>query len=335
MTRRSFLAAAGLAVASPAAPVSRRTAMGTSPDSFPAHRMRAAHELLELCAEVGLGGCQASLASLEPDYARKLRRRKEELGLYLEIQTGLAGDDPSQFEQTVRMAREAGATSLRAVCLAGRRYETFSSLKEWKAAVADFRKRIARTVPIVEKYRMPLGLENHKDWTLEEHLALLKEYSSEYLGVCLDTGNNISLLDDPMEVVEKLAPSTVNTHVKDMGVEEYADGFLLSEVPFGDGLLDLKRVIALIRQARPKVNFSLEMITRDPLKVPCLEEKYWATFPDRAGIYLARTLRLVRANPPRRPLPRVEGLDMEARKRYERENVERCIEYARAHLGLA
>lgn len=332
MTRRLFLATLGTAAA---APVGRRTSMGFSPDSFPARRMRTAHELLELCAEVGMGGCQGSLASLEPDYARRLRRRKEELGLYLEIQTRLAGEDPSEFEQTVRMAKEAGATSLRAVCLAGRRYETFSTLEEWKAAVAEFHKRIARTVPIVERHRMPLGLENHKDWTLEEHLALLRQYSSEYLGVCLDTGNNISLLDDPMEVVEKLAPFTVNTHVKDMGVEEYEEGFLLSEVPFGDGLLDLKRVFELIRRARPNVNFSLEMITRDPLKVPCLTEKYWATFPDRNGFYLARTLRLVRANRPRRPLPRVEGLETEARKRFERENVERCIEYARSHLGLA
>lgn len=331
MNRRMFLATLTAGAAPGAA---RRTSMGITPDSFPAHRMRAAHELIEFCAELGVGGCQGSLASLEADYARQLRRRKEELGLYLEIQTRLAGDDPAQFEQTVKMAKEAGATSLRAVCLSGRRYETFSSWEEWRTAVAEFRNRIARSVPIVEKHRMPLGLENHKDWTVDQQVALLQEYSSEYLGVCLDTGNNISLLDDPMEVIEKLAPFTVNTHIKDMGVEEYEEGFLLSEVPFGDGLMDMKRVVETIRRARPGVNFSLEMITRDPLKVPCLTEKYWATFPDRNGVYLARTLRLVRANKPRRPLPRVAGLDEAARKRLEVDHVERCVDYARNQLGL-
>jgi sugar phosphate isomerase/epimerase len=331
MNRRTFLAL----MATTAAPAAtRRTSMGITPATFPAHRKNMAHEMIEFCAELGVGGCQASLASLEPDYARKIRRRKEELGLYLEIQTRLAGDDPAQFEQTVKMAKEAGATSLRAVCLGGRRYETFSTLGEWNAAVADYRRRIARSVPIVDKHRLPLGLENHKDWTVDQQAALLKEYSSEYFRVCLDTGNNISLLDDPMEVIEKLAPFTVNTHIKDMGVEEYQDGFLLSEVPFGDGLMDMKRVVDIIRQAQPKVHFSLEMITRDPLEVPCLTEKYWATFPDRNGIYLARTLRMVRANKPRKPLPRTAGLDEAGRKRLELDHVERCIEYARKHLGL-
>jgi hypothetical protein len=76
------------------------------------------------------------------------------------------------------------------------------------------------------------------------------------------------------------------------------------------------------------------MITRDPLKVPCVTEKYWATFPDRNGLYLARTLAMVRANKPRKPLPRVEGLDLDARKRFEVSNVEQSIDYARNYLGL-
>jgi hypothetical protein len=38
----------------------------------------------------------------------------------------------------------------------------------------------------------------------------------------------------------------------------------------------------------------LELITRDALKVPCLTDKYWATFPELPGRDLARTLRLAR-----------------------------------------
>ena len=50
-------------------------------------------------------------------------------------------------------------------------------------------------------------------------------------GGCVDTGNNISLLDDPMELIEGLAPYAISTHIKDMGVEPWKDGFLLSELP--------------------------------------------------------------------------------------------------------
>ena len=56
------------------------------------------------------------------------------------------------------------------------------------------------------------------------------------------------------------------------------------------------------------VEVQLEMITRNPLEVPCLTDKYWATFPDRNGRYLADTLRLVRDATGRlQHLPHVDG----------------------------
>ena len=136
---------------------------------------------------------------------------------------------------------------------------------------------------MVARHRCLLAVENHKDWRADELLALLKKVGSDSLGVCLDTGNSISLLEDPMEVVEALAPRAFTTHFKDMAVEEYRDGFLLAEVPLGTGFLDLPRVVRVLREARPEIRFNLEMITRDPLKVPCLTDRYWATFADLPG----------------------------------------------------
>ena len=208
------------------------------------------------------------------------------------------------------------------------------SLEDWKKFVADSKAKIARALPVLEKYRMPMGIENHKDWTAEEQVVLLREHSSEYLGVCLDTGNNIALLDDPYESIELLAPYAVCTHIKDMAVNECADGFLLSEVPLGAGVLDMQRIVHMIAKARPQTRFTLEMITRDPLRVPCLGEKYWVTFPKRSGVHLARTLTMVRGNKPRAPLPSPEKLDHKARLSLEEDNVKRCLAYAREPLGL-
>jgi hypothetical protein len=100
-------------------------------------------------------------------------------------------------------------------------------------------------------------------------------------------------------------------------------------------MLDLKRIVATVQRAQPDVHFSLEMITRDPLEVPCLTSKYWATFGDVNGSALARTLSLARANRPKSPLPRISGLSPDARAALERELVDRSIVYARDHLGLA
>jgi 3-oxoisoapionate decarboxylase len=344
MNRRNFLktvAASGcVAKAIGDRPLSAQesppTSMGVVQYSFSdSPSTRSALDFLEYCHSLGAGGIQIGLDSLEAAYLDQLRQRTAELGMYLEVIVSLPQkDDAAGFERYVAAARRAGAVCLRSACLNGRRYENFTSLDQWKSFVAESHRRITLAVPVLEKHRMPLGLENHKDWTADEMVALMERRSSEFLGVCLDTGNNISLLDDPMDVVAKLAPFAVTSHFKDVAVKEYADGFLLSEVPLGQGILDLPQVIDTIRKAPRRSPLNLEMITRDPLKIPCLTDRYWATFPERNGEYLAQTLRLVRDHPPARPLPHVSGLDKEARRREEEDNVRQCLAYARDQLGL-
>src|SRR5205085_8990650 len=121
--------------------------------------------------------------------------------------------------------------------------------------------------PIVAKHHVRMAIENHKDFRVPELLDVLKRLGSERVGVCLDTGNSIALLEDPLAVVEALAPVAVTSHFKDMAVEDAADGFRLAEVPLGDGYLDLAKMVAVLRRANLAIRFNLEMITRDPLSV--------------------------------------------------------------------
>jgi hypothetical protein len=76
------------------------------------------------------------------------------------------------------------------------------------------------------------------------------------------------------------------------------------------------------------------MLTRNPLLIPCLTEKYWVTFTERNGKFLARALALARKNKPPKPLPRIDGLDRTALLKMETENVTQCVAYARDSLGL-
>jgi hypothetical protein len=138
-----------------------------------------------------------------------------------------------------------------------------------------------------------------------------------------------------METVEALAPYARSTHVKDMGVKSYEDGFLLSEVPLGTGFLDLARMVSVLQKANPSIHFSLEMITRDPLKVPCLTPQYWTVFPERNGGHLARTLKLVQQHSAVSPLPTVSELAPAARVRNEEENVKACFRYAHDKLHIS
>jgi hypothetical protein len=123
-----------------------------------------------------------------------------------------------------------------------------------------------------------------------------------------------------------------------MAVQSYEDGFLLSEVPLGEGLLDLAHWVKTLRARIPEIPFDLETITREPLKIPVFTQKYWATFDDSVsplpGRDLARVLELVRKNPPKSPLPKITGLSLAEQAKREDENNQKSIDYARAKLGL-
>jgi len=330
MTRRTFTSLAAAAVFNGTPPASKLGIATTSYSSF--WKPKDTLELLEHCHALGAAGIQSQVNG----DLLKLRARAEQYGMYIEAMLPLPkSKDTTQLEKAILDAKAVGAVCGRSGALSGRRYENFSALADWQLFVTQSLTGIKAALPVLEKYKFSLALENHKDWTLDEMLALLKNNSSEYLGACIDFGNNISLLDDPMEVVEKLAPYAMATHVKDMGVEEDKDGFLLSEVPLGEGYLDLPRMIAAVQKARPKTRFVLEMMTRNPLLVPCLTPKYWATFPERNGAYLAKTLGVVRKEGHRlQALPRMDMLNREAQLRLEDENVKTCLHYAREKLSL-
>ncbi|MGA2589233.1 MAG: sugar phosphate isomerase/epimerase family protein [Bryobacteraceae bacterium] len=336
LNRGALLGTAAMAAAAPARAAPPHSKMGIAATSYLSFAKPIdTLEFLEHANVLGAGGIQMHLAYHEAGYAHKLRARAEQLGMYFEAMASLPEkDDSAAFEQTAVAAKEAGARAIRVNCLPGRRYENFTHLADWQRAVARSRAALDVALRIVERLQVPLAIENHKDFTAGEMAALMKEKSSRWLGVCLDTGNNIALLDDPIEAVEALAPYALATHVKDMGVEAYPDGFLLSEMPLGEGMLDMRRIVDTIHKARPETRFTLEMITRDPLKVPCLTDKYWATFPERRERYLARALRMVREQQGRQPLPVVSGLPREAQLRLEEDNVKQSLSYARGRLGL-
>ena len=74
------------------------------------------------------------------------------------------------------------------------------------------------------------------------------------------------------------------------------------------------------------------MMTRDPLKVPCLTPKYWATLENIPGRRLAEMIALVRSKAGKKPLPRSSKLSKEELLQREDDNVKKCLRYAREKL---
>ena len=241
--------------------------------------------------------------------------------------------DVGRFDAEVRTAKHAGAEVIRVVMIPGRRYERFESADEFRVFAARGLRSLELAEPVAARHRVRLAVENHKDQRTAERLEVLQRISSQYVGACVDTGNSFALLEDPLEVVAAYAPCAFSVHLKDQAVCEYEDGFLFADAPLGEGFLDLGQMVRVLRSANSNIRFSLEVITRDPLEVPCLTEKYWATFPDVPGRDLARTLRIVRAHAAEH-LPHVSHLPLQEQVKLEEENVKKCLAYAREHLRL-
>ncbi len=291
---------------------------------------------LEFARSRGANAVQMPLGIRTEEQAAAIRGTCDKFGMHLEGIVSPPADNRAgldRFTSEIATAKACGVRVVRTVMLGGRRYETFTKAEDYPAFAKQAEATLLRAEPVARKHGVKLAVENHKDFRADEQVDLLKRLKSEFVGVCLDTGNNLALLEQPLHTIDALAPFVLTAHLKDMGVEEAADGFRLAEVPLGQGILDLKAIVERIRKANPAARFQLEMITRDPLSIPCLTEKYWATLERVPGRDLARTLALVRASVRKEPLPRLSTLDMKGQLNAEDANVRASFAFA-AKSGL-
>jgi len=352
LTRRAFLSsvAAGAAItaARPRAAASSRMCLAYT--SFAVRMLQGrdimkttaaalpAEGLIDLTGKFWAGGAQIDLSQLvshDADYLKRLRAQADKAGLWLELSVPSRHlESPEAYAEMAEVAAALGVERIRVALLYGRRYESFATRDAWVAFDTKWRRQLAAIKPVVERYPIKVGIENHKDFTAVELAGLLKSLDSDRFGACVDFGNNISLLEDPMATIRTLAPWAVTTHVKDMAVRRSADGFELSEVPLGQGLVPLTDALTAVRQARPDARFCLEMITRDPLSVPYQAEKYWIAVDRPAPEALARFERDVLGRSWTDPLPHITQLTKPQQVEAEDDNIRRSVQYAKDVLKL-
>ncbi|HEY2015571.1 MAG TPA: TIM barrel protein, partial [Bryobacteraceae bacterium] len=227
MTRREMLAAAGSAsawlLAQPAEAqmaVRPMANMGGAPAGFPI-RTRAAREgnkpfdFLEYCHTMGFGVFETRLPSTDLAEIKKFRQRVDSYNMrvIMDVPLPRTEADVTTFDSGLKAAKEAGAISLH-TAMTARRYEQFDSLDAFKKDFERCQKTIALAEPVLRKYQLRLGIENHKGWRSAEQAAWLKRVGSEWVGVHLDFGNNVSLCEDPAQTLHNLLPYVVACHMK-------------------------------------------------------------------------------------------------------------------------
>lgn len=345
MTRREMLAGTGAAMAwasvsgveglAQTAPVLKN--MGIEPPGFRYRSRVPGWDILEHGHKLGLGAVRMSLPK-DLSTVKELRSKIERYNMRVIISLAPPADDKAveAYEAGVKAVSELGAVTTHASFTA-RRYEEFDAFDAFKASFERHQKSVERAEPILRKHKVKLAIENHKGWRAAEHVAWIKRTGSEWIGACYDFGNNISLCEDPADTLRLLAPVTIFVSFKDMAVAPYEDGFLLSEMALGDGMLDLPGMVKTLQQKDPNMIFALEMITREPLQIPVFTKKYWATFDDSysplPGRELAGVLELAKKTP-KKPLTTTAGLSQADGLKLEDDMINRSIAWARANLKL-
>jgi 3-oxoisoapionate decarboxylase len=260
------------------------------------------HETLEYAAGLGLDTVQLPrkhLASLEDDYLLSLRHRADELGLSLEVGAGCLNSYSPNFRHEWGSAEDQMVTTARAARILGSNcVQCFLGSQEFRLGLQPFEQhveefvRVVRAVgPLLQEMGIKLALENHCDFLAREIKDLVEEVGSDYLGVCLDTGNPAYICEDPTLAVELLAPYTLTTHVRDSRVWAVPEGAMAQWVPTGQGDTDLYGIAAILEQQAPAASFNLEIITGGrPRILPHAdpESEIWRMFPNMLAHDFAR-----------------------------------------------
>jgi sugar phosphate isomerase/epimerase len=152
-----------------------------------------------------------------------LRSRAEELGLRLLASGDFLGQARAGDEIDVGVARVDGwlerasaiGSPLLRVASGFYRAELFGDPDAIESERRYVVGVLAESRSRAEGAGIRLLLENHSDFTVTEYRSIVEEVGRDSLGVFLDLINPIAALDDPLPVVEELAPLAAAGHVKD------------------------------------------------------------------------------------------------------------------------
>jgi sugar phosphate isomerase/epimerase len=233
----------------------------------PTDRSMSVWDFLKRAKQLGVAGVSLEscfFPSFEESLLRRLKETLDASGLERVWAWGhpnglCSGTDrraAADLRQHLGHARTIGAKVMRIV--GGSRRTRPASFALHKRRLGGMLKKL---LPAAEDHGVIMALENHIDLTADEMTEVITSIDSPWLGVCLDTGNNLRLHEDPLVVAEKLAPFARTTHVKDVGVRrgDPKDFAFWPSVPLGRGLVDIGKVLGYLKKARYKGLLAIEV----------------------------------------------------------------------------
>ncbi len=265
-------------------------------------------ETLTWAKEHGAKG--VSFSGLNPKNQKKINRSylidlskmAEEQGLYLEWGGGQhiprdmgTWDRKDLFEHNKKVAEETEVLGTRIVrsCSGGlMRWSEKSPATE--TLLNEMTDTLKSQRQMLRDRNVILAIETHFEFTTFELLKLFERCGAEpgdYLGICLDTMNLLTMLEDPVSAVERILPWVVSTHIKDGAILLTHDGIKTFPVEMGRGIVDIKKIINLINTLERDIYLSIEDHGGE-FFLPVFDPEFLSKFPDLTATEFVKLMKL-------------------------------------------
>lgn len=355
MRRRTFLQAASTAAVAAMSPAAEAVPIKLGFDSYSIRAFQwKAIQLLDYAAGLKLDTVQLSslgdYESLEPAYLQSVKEHAARVGVEIDAGIGCICPSSPAYNKKDGEPAEYLARGLRVAHAVGSRVmRCYMGNRDNRRTALPLEGHIENTVKVLRAVRsqaldagVRIAVENHAgDMQAREVKALIEAAGADFVGACLDTGNPMWVVEDPLLTLETLAPYVATSHVRDSAIFEHPRGAAAQWVALGDGAVDFARFVELYRRLCPKASMQLEIITgRPPEVLPYLEPDFWKAFQKTPAWEFARFVALAKSGRPflgnmvvgpwSGNAPALEA----ALKEQQRVDLERSLEYAKKKLGV-
>ncbi len=177
----------------------------------------------------------------ESGFPGKIRKRLEDHGLFAEY--GVERMDLDDIESGIDICRLLGAELLR-VRLG---FDRFSPGIRVEKELERAREILLAATGLLEQSGVKLAVEYRGDATGGELADLIEKVGSPHVGVCLDVGNHLCVLEEPMQALLILLPYAFTIQFRDYTMALSLYGCKTTCAALGQGVLPLAEMLGMIQ----------------------------------------------------------------------------------------
>jgi len=128
----------------------------------------------------------------------------------------------------------------------------------WQAQLEATARFLRILAPIARDLGIHMNIETHEEITSFEVVRLVEEVGPDTVGIVFDVANVLQRCEHPVFAARRVAPYVRQTHLKDAYVGYCDTGLEYQLRPCSRGVVDFPRVLAILAEANPDLNLSIE-----------------------------------------------------------------------------